>query len=79
MTIKYGTLNSENIKAIKVRNISKKDGVYTFRGIHYRLKDGRVTHYCVGGEILENFGYFNTQVGKYETEAQVITLLKGIK
>lgn len=50
----------ENINIIKERASKRKDGVYNFRGVTYRVLNGEVTHYisnctlykCSGNKAL---------------------------
>ena len=61
---------------------SKKDGIYTWAGIHYRVRDSRITHYADFGTILESAFGFNCVVGSYEWgmgNVEGKKLLKGIK
>lgn len=50
-------------QAIDERAKTKKDGVYFFRGVVYRVKSGRVTHYVADCKILERCFGFNVVVG----------------
>lgn len=75
--VRYG-LTVENCNLIKGKAKEKKNGVYTFRGITYRVVDGRVTHYAYEREILENFGYFNCIVGKYEHTDEMKKVLRKL-
>lgn len=62
--VSYGlTVINQNATYLKAK--SKKDGCYTWRGFSYRVRDGRVTHFAVNGEVLEPCGNFNVIVGKY--------------
>jgi hypothetical protein len=45
---------------------SKKDGVYRYGGVAYRVRDGKVTHVGNCGEIFECYGYFNVKVHSYK-------------
>lgn len=64
--MEYQVLNKENRYAIIKRASKKKDGVYTLRGIYYRVRDGLVTHYACGGDIIQPCGYFDVCVGTYD-------------
>lgn len=78
--VKWGELNIENQNFINERAKEKKDGVYISRGIVYRVRSGRVTHYACKGDIVSPYGNFNVQAGRYSgynTDAQKV--LKGIK
>ncbi|HAR37919.1 MAG TPA: hypothetical protein DCS09_04715 [Porphyromonadaceae bacterium] len=66
----YG-LTPENEGIILLKAKSKKDGVYTFHGVSYRVKSGAVTHYATNtGKVLERCYGFNVIVGTcdYYTE-----------
>ena len=65
MSVPYG-YNIENSNLVIDKALTKKDGVYSFRGFLYRVKNFRVTHIAHNGIILERFGNFNVEVGKYE-------------
>lgn len=75
--IKY-RVNQENLNLIVEKAKLKADGVYTFRGIMYRVKNNRVTHYSDNSKILEWYGYFIVEIGRYSTEIECKKLLKGI-
>jgi hypothetical protein len=75
--IRYG-LNIENCNLICVKAKEKKDGVYTFRGVTYRVVSGHVTHYAYDRKILENFGNFNCVVGQYEYTDEMTKRLKKL-
>jgi predicted glycoside hydrolase/deacetylase ChbG (UPF0249 family) len=66
MTIVYCELNIVNQNAINEKAKTKADGVYTFRGIAYLVKRNRVEYFACGGEIIAQFGHFNTVVGTYQ-------------
>lgn len=51
--IKYG-LTQDNQRTIQEKAKSKKDGIYTFRGVAYRVINGNVTHYANYGEIIQS-------------------------
>lgn len=63
--IKYG-LTIENEKLIIEKAKCKNDGVYSFRGVDYRVRNGFVTHFAARGQILERCFGFNVIVGSYE-------------
>lgn len=63
--MEYGpTIENLNLLADKAKN--KKDGVYLFRGLVYRVKANHVTHFAYRGEILQRAGNFNVSVGAYD-------------
>ena len=61
----YG-LTSENMELIDEKAHVRKDGVYTFRGVYYRVIDRSVTHYAVHGDVFKRIGTFITQSGSYD-------------
>ena len=74
----YNDLTLDNCLAIKQKAKTKQDGVYTFRGIGYRIQNNFVTHYATKNEILLNAGNFVTIVGQYDTREDGQKLLKGL-
>lgn len=71
-------LTAENEQLISAKAKLKKDGVYTFRGVVYRVKDGYVTHYATGGNVSEHYGRFLVDIGNYVYESEAMKMLKGI-
>lgn len=67
MRIRYG-LTPENEELIVQKAKSKRDGVFTFRGVCYRVRGGFVTHFAVNSKILERAFGFNCVVGSYKYE-----------
>ena len=63
--VQYG-LTYENEKLLLDKAKSKKDGVYTFRGVGYRVRNGHITHFSTDGKILERAYGFNCIVGSYQ-------------
>jgi len=63
--VKYG-LTIENQNKIIDLAKTKNDGVYSFRGVEYKVRDHKVTHYAAGGQVLEAYGHFNVVVGNYD-------------
>lgn len=61
----YG-LNIHNETLIIEKAKSKKDGVYTFRGVGYRIRNNKITHLSANGSILERCYEFNVVIGKYK-------------
>jgi hypothetical protein len=57
----------------------KKDGVFTYGGSSYRVKDGKLTHYSFKNQILQVFGAFDVAVGRYEWSHEAKALLKSVK
>ncbi|HET8688469.1 MAG TPA: hypothetical protein VFM18_17800 [Methanosarcina sp.] len=66
--MEYG-LNIVNQNAVIDKAKTKADGIYTFRGVMYRVRNKKVTHFacCRSGDICQGFGHFNVVVGKVET------------
>jgi hypothetical protein len=77
--IQYGVLDNDNVNLIIDKSESKPDGIYRFRGILFKVKGGKVTHYAIDGKILQAMGRFNTQIGSYDSSSQAKSILKGIK
>lgn len=79
MTVKYG-YTPENCLLISEKAKNKKNGVYEFRGVAYRVKENKVTHIAYSGQILERYGNFNVEVGTYSGYIDdAKRLLRGIK
>ena len=77
--MEYG-LTIENHKYIQEKAAGKVDGVYQARGVGYRVRSGRVTHFSSNGQILEFVFGFNCVVGSYDgCNANGVKLLKSIK
>lgn len=62
--VRYGP-TPENLNAIHDRAKGRRDGVYSFRGMKYRVKAGRFTHFAYNGVILERAGNFNVEIGTH--------------
>jgi len=74
MAVEYGTtVNNLNIIMEKAR--FKKDGVYSFKCIFYRVRDKRITHIAYDRKILANYGSFNIIVGTYAYPRDAVKLL----
>jgi len=77
--VQYG-LTIENEKLILEKAKEKKNGVYTLRGVVYRVKDKYVTHFATYGQIIERVCGFNCIIGFFEGyTANGIKVLKGVK
>jgi len=61
--IEYG-LTLVNQLAINERAKLKSDGVYTFRGVMYRVLNNRAIAYACKGQVLQNWGGFNALLGE---------------
>jgi hypothetical protein len=76
----YGQLTITNQNLLVDKAKLKLDGVYSFRGIEYRVRRNGITHFACGGEILAAFGNFNVIVGKYSGYSDVAKkVFKAIK
>lgn len=73
----YG-LTIENQNTINDKAKEKKDGCYSFRGVAYRVRNGKVTHLACNGEIVQPFGAFNVVVGTYKDLYNALKVLKTI-
>lgn len=63
--IEYG-FTTENCNKIIDKAKIKKDGVYKFRGVGYRVRNGRVTHFsCSGNLYAFSFGFL-VKAGSYD-------------
>jgi hypothetical protein len=74
---KYGTTIENTNRAIDKAK-TKKDGVYTLNGMHYRVKENCVTHIAGYGEILQRAGHFNVVVGTYTYSTECVKMMKKI-
>lgn len=70
MTIQYNCLNIENQELINEKAKTKKDGVYTLRGIKYVVKDKRASYFAVNGEIIQPYGHFNSVIRTCKREEE---------
>ena len=51
-------------KLLQEKKKKKKDGVYSFRGNLWVVKENKFLAYCkYNGEVLQRFGFFDTQIG----------------
>lgn len=64
IVVKYGP-TPENLNAIHGKAKDKNDGVYSFRGIVYRVSGGEFTHFAHNGRVLGRAGNFNVGIGFY--------------
>ena len=74
--MQYG-LNIENQNLIITKSKTKKDGIYTFRGVIYRVYTNTAILFAYNGEILQNYGGFNCVVGRYDTKDEARKLMRG--
>jgi len=56
----------ENHRLIVDKAKTKRDGVFSFRGVSYRVRNGNVTHFAYGGTIYNFCHGFNVKVGQYK-------------
>ena len=76
--VTYG-LTIENEKYIINKPSSKKDGVYQARGVAYRVRNGKVTHYASGGKVIEIAYGFNCIIGRFDGySSEAVKVLKSI-
>ena len=76
--MRYGP-TQENMGLISDKANEKKNGVYRFRGVAYRVQNKRVTHIAHGGKVLECCGYFNVEIGIYDGyEDSAVKILRSI-
>jgi hypothetical protein len=77
--IQIGVLDNDNVNLIIDKSESKPDGIYSFRGILFKVKGGKVTHYATNGKILQAMGRVNTRIGSYDSSSRAKSILKGIE
>ena len=65
MGVEYG-MTIENLILIQEKAELKNNGVYSFRGVKYRVAQGVATHLAYQGKIYQVFGAFVSCVGNYE-------------
>jgi len=62
---------------------SKADGIFSHKGIPYRVVSGEVTHFAdiIRGEVLVPYGHFNVVAGNFRCgwKDAAKKLLKSIK
>jgi len=59
---------------------SRKDGVYSFRGNLWVVKNGNFVAYSnYSGECFQRMGAFNIQIGKVERYDRKMKLMKWLK
>lgn len=68
----YCELNTDNQKYINEKAKTKNDGIYTARGIYYLVKNKKVVAFACKGEVIQQYGIFNTVIGKYNDSAKEI-------
>lgn len=60
---RYDGPTVDNMKVIYDKAKAKRDGVYTCRGILYRVRAGNVTHYFYYNELYQVWGNFVVLLG----------------
>ena len=56
----------DEINLLNKKAATKKDGVYSFRGNLWAVKSNKFLAYCkYNGEVLQRFGFFDTQIGNF--------------
>ena len=76
--MRYGN-TIENMELIRAKAKEKGNGVFRFRGVAYRVRDKRVTHIACDGKVLEPFGHFDVEVGRYDGNGDAaVKMLRSI-
>jgi hypothetical protein len=58
----------DEVNLLNEKAKSKKDGVYSFRGNLWVVKENKFLAYCkYNGEVLQRFGVFDTGIGDFST------------
>lgn len=77
--VTYNRLTAENRKVCETKAKTKKDGIYQFRGIAYRVRNNLITHFACNGYVVIPYGHFDVEVGYYQGYlSEAIKILKGI-
>lgn len=60
---------------------AKKDGIYSYQGSPYRVRNNQLTHFAESGKIYKRSGKFTTIIGEYNFyyASEAAKLLKLIK
>lgn len=74
---KYG-LTIENQELIYQRAATKVNGIYSFRGVFYAVKDKKVLYLASNGEIIQPYGNFNVLLGTYGDKHEALQHLKSL-
>lgn len=57
-------MNIDEINLLNKKSESRKDGVYSFRGNLWAVKNSKFVAFVnTRGQVLQRFGAFNTQIG----------------
>jgi hypothetical protein len=79
MMVKNG-ITIENINLIHEKAKTKKDGVYSFRGMLYLVQKNRFTYLSCYQEILFRSGNFNVHIGySNNPRKELMTILETSK
>jgi hypothetical protein len=76
--IRYGELTRDNTNAIIDKAKAKADGVYSFRGILYRVKNGKVPFYACKSVIYGASGSLVYAMAGYDSEKMARVQLKQL-
>ena len=81
--MQYGP-TQENVNLMIEKAKTKADCICRFRGVAYRIRDHRVTHYACNGRVLERCGWFDVEIGRYDdrgfnSDIKAAAALKGLK
>jgi len=78
MTIQYG-LTMDNQSSIIEKAKTKKDGVYKFRGVAYRVVNNHARFFASNCEVIEMCYGFNAIIGRYERDINQENAVKVLK
>ena len=78
MTIQYG-LTMDNQSAIIDRAKNKKDGIYKFRGVAYRVVNNHARFFASNCEVIEMCYGFNAIIGRYDHSLNQSNAVKALK
>jgi len=72
-------MNITTLNALIERSRSKKNGIYTYRGIYYRVHEGILWLYALpNGEIQEVVGVFSVGVATVPPEQRKAYLKRAV-
>ena len=77
MTIQYG-LTVDNQQTIIDGARNKKNGVYEFRGVAYRVIDNNARFFASNCEVIEVCYGFNAIIGRYEHSLNQTNAVKAL-
>lgn len=67
----------DELKALKDKAKTKKDGVYKFNGAIYAVKNGCLINFAMRSRIFEMVCGFMVEIGSYELELEAKKLLRN--